>query len=63
MEQELLSSVPMVWTEQEHFQSSSPDAAVTSASPLPPDDFQQSQDLLRRIVGELHIPLQEVQDK
>lgn len=42
---------------------SSPDASVTSTFPLLPDDFQQFQELLRRVANELHGLMEEVQDK
>lgn len=62
MEEELLSPVPLVLLEQERFPSSSPETAVALVSPPSPDDYCQFQDLLRRVAGELHIPLEEIQD-
>lgn len=60
MEDEPLSPVLMALPEQERFPLSSPDAAGTSASPVPTDDFQQFQELLRRAAGDRHTPLEEV---
>lgn len=40
--------------------SSSPDEAIAPSSPSPPDDHRQYQELLQRIVVEVHISLEDV---
>lgn len=56
LEEKLLSP------EQERLPSPSPDVAVASASLPFPEDYCQFQDLLCRVGGELHVPLEEIQN-